>query len=310
MALSGIAVDELVGRVANLKVNRATASGRPALYQPITLLWAIGRARRGEARIETWADTDRSLRTVLERHGMHGERPRPDYPVAALTHAGLWELHGHNGPVPAAHGDAELRRWFEVNQPSGGLPIAIYDLVRRSGTACVAVIDAILDSYFQGEDCDSLLQDLGLSDSAIADDLPDAGSVRRAPDNPRTEYDQLCRITEHRETHRTGGRVSRTTFDPVGSAAACRAVLLRSEGQCENPGCTGQPADVTDRGDPILEVDHVDDLAHDGRDHPRQMIALCPNCHAIKTRGRTRERLREILRVTADTRHTAWRPAA
>lgn len=122
MALSGIAVDELVRRVANLKVNRATASGRPALYQPITLLWAIGEARRGEARITTWADTDRSLRTVLERHSMHGERPRPDYPVAALTHAGLWELHGHSGLVPAAHGDAGLRRWFEANQPSGACP--------------------------------------------------------------------------------------------------------------------------------------------------------------------------------------------
>jgi hypothetical protein len=25
------------------------------------------------------------------------------------------------------------------------------------------------------------------------------------------------------------------------------------------------------------------------------MIALCPNCHAVKTRGRTRERLRDVM---------------
>ncbi|MGI5327970.1 hypothetical protein [Actinomadura nitritigenes] len=36
------------------------------------------------------------------------------------------------------------------------------------------------------------------------------------------------------------------------------------------------------------------------------MIALCPNCHAVKTRGRSRERLREMLRVEARQRHSAW----
>ena len=43
------------------------------------------------------------------------------------------------------------------------------------------------------------------------------------------------------------------------------------------------------RGRPILEIDHVHDLALGGADDPAQMIALCPNCHAIKTRGTTRE---------------------
>ena len=46
--LAEATIDEIVGRVENLKVNRA--SWRPALYQPITLLWAIGRARGGVAR--------------------------------------------------------------------------------------------------------------------------------------------------------------------------------------------------------------------------------------------------------------------
>ena len=29
---------------------------------------------------------------LLDRFGFRGERPRPDYPVAALFNAGLWEL--------------------------------------------------------------------------------------------------------------------------------------------------------------------------------------------------------------------------
>jgi 5-methylcytosine-specific restriction protein A len=43
-----------------------------------------------------------------------------------------------------------------------------------------------------------------------------------------------------------------------------------------------------------------------GRDHPIQMIALCPNCHAVKTRGRTGEQLREILLSEARARHATW----
>ncbi|MGW1148215.1 HNH endonuclease [Streptomyces sp. NPDC002454] len=92
---------------------------------------------------------------------------------------------------------------------------------------------------------------------------------------------------------------------PVRSAAARRGVLERSGGRCENPRCAGQPTDVTDRGLPILDVDHVDQLADGGRDHPSVMIALCPNCHAVKTRGTTRHTLAEELLAVALARHSA-----
>jgi 5-methylcytosine-specific restriction protein A len=36
------------------------------------------------------------------------------------------------------------------------------------------------------------------------------------------------------------------------------------------------------------------------------MIALCPNCHAIKTRGRTGEQLSELLQSEARARHSTW----
>jgi 5-methylcytosine-specific restriction protein A len=42
---------------------------------------------------------------------------------------------------------------------------------------------------------------------------------------------------------------------------ARRAVLLRSGGHCESPRCTGEPQDITEAGRPILEVDHIQDLA-------------------------------------------------
>jgi 5-methylcytosine-specific restriction enzyme A len=84
----------LAGAVAGLAVNRATAL--PALYQPVTLLWAIGRVRRGETRVLRWDQTEQQLGELLRRHGGRGERPLPDYPVAALFRGSfVWHSRQH-----------------------------------------------------------------------------------------------------------------------------------------------------------------------------------------------------------------------
>ncbi|WP_281291288.1 HNH endonuclease [Streptomyces montanus] len=93
---------------------------------------------------------------------------------------------------------------------------------------------------------------------------------------------------------------------PQRSREARALVIERSSGRCENPEC-GNPgfAEQTPAGEPILEVDHIHDLALEGLDHPANMIALCPNCHAVKTRGARGEQLREVFKVAARARHAA-----
>jgi 5-methylcytosine-specific restriction protein A len=88
-------------------------------------------------------------------------------------------------------------------------------------------------------------------------------------------------------------------------AASRQAVLERSEGACENPDCPDPRYTVarSRSGTYLLEVDHIDDHATGGEDLPRSMIALCPNCHAIKTRTVVTEEFRASLRATALTRH-------
>jgi len=157
-----VTVEELVERVQRLKVYRAR--GRPALYQPITLLWAIGRASHGQPRLVPWPETEQELRRLIERHGVHGERGRPDYPVAALHRAGLWEIRGHNGAVPAAHGDAHLRRWFTDNQPTSGLSEDVYPIMRDSRQGRSAVVDAINETYLDDMNYEQLLRDVQLAD--------------------------------------------------------------------------------------------------------------------------------------------------
>jgi 5-methylcytosine-specific restriction protein A len=297
-AMPGLTVGELVERLSALRLYRSP-DGRQALYQPLALLWAFGRAHRGLARMAEWGETQAALGEFLERHGEHR---RPDYPVTALYHAGLWDLGGPR-PVPPAHGDA-AQRWSISNQPVSGLPAPVYNLVRYSGEARVAAVAAIVDTYLQDADDDAILADAGLADDDIADDEVAADDVVVARSSLEEEYRRLCGIagTGDRGTRFGQPRIS---VDILRLESARRAVLLRSEGHCENPSCTGEPQDITDAGRPILDVDHIQDLAKGGPDHPEQMIALCPNCHATKTRGRTREQLRAELFTEARKRHEA-----
>ncbi|MGW3667157.1 HNH endonuclease signature motif containing protein [Streptomyces sp. NPDC005141] len=60
----------------------------------------------------------------------------------------------------------------------------------------------------------------------------------------------------------------------------------------------------------LLEVDHIDDHAKGGADLPKAMIALCPNCHALKTRGTVTDEFRALVRATALARHQELLAAA
>jgi 5-methylcytosine-specific restriction protein A len=290
-----LTVGSLVRLLTRLNVYRS--GGRPALYQPITLLWAFARAGRGEPRLVSWEETQRQVAALIKRYGRPGEGDRVYYPVAALYGAGLWELDTDSGAVPNAHGSSVPQRWFDEHQPRSGLVAPVYELVRDSPEARAAAVRALTQTYFVDADPAALLDELGLSSPRTGSPAEAAFSARAA------EYRRLCDRVDVFWSGRDSARASRTSADPVRSADARRAVLLRSEGRCENPGCTGDIHDLTDSGDPILEIDHIHDLAQGGPDNPVQMIALCPNCHAIKTRGRTREKLRSVLLTAAMRRH-------
>ncbi|MEV0254456.1 HNH endonuclease signature motif containing protein [Streptomyces sp. NPDC050732] len=313
-AVGEITVDRFVDHITGLRV--AHAETGPRLYQPVVLLWAIGRAFHGEPRTLPWSETSAALSGLLRNHGLRGERVRPDYPVLALFHAGLWTLDEYEGTVPPAHGDAVPRRWFAEQRPVGGLVPPAYELMCASGQARVAAVQAITDRFFGGLDEGPLLADVGLYEESVADDRPGgrgAAPVAAAPSSAvdpvssAAQYERLCTLVERREASRHQRRREGVSRDPIRSGSARRAVLIRSEGRCENPVCGGQPDDVTDAGDPILEIDHIEEIAGGGRDHPSRMIALCPNCHAVKTRGRTRAELREAFLEVVRERHRAVR---
>ena len=77
-------------------------------------------------------------------------------------------------------------------------------------------------------------------------------------------------------------------------------VLARAKQKCENLACTGMPVDTDRHGQALLEVDHIKPLGEGGPDVPSNMIALCPNCHVAKTRGKNSSKLiRELKLIVA-----------
>ncbi|MET9608015.1 HNH endonuclease [Streptomyces sp. NPDC006512] len=132
----------------------------------------------------------------------------------------------------------------------------------------------------------------------------DAAPAAPTPAPAQDPYRRLCRAIKADEAATRLRTVERpATVERYRDPRAVEAVLERCGGRCENPDCGGMPQDTTVRGEPLLEVDHIDDHASGGRDHPKRMIALCPNCHAMKTRGARAEVLRERFRKVARKAH-------
>lgn len=151
--------DLLIELLAKLPVNRS--GGPPALYQPITLLWMFGRARRGEPRIASWSQTQREVGALLTRYGRPGETDAVHYPVAALYGAGFLELDAEPQSVPTAHGNSVPRRWFNEHHPNGGLVNPVYALVRESAETPSTAVRTLVERYFTGVDATGLLAELG-----------------------------------------------------------------------------------------------------------------------------------------------------
>ncbi len=129
-----------------------------------------------------------------------------------------------------------------------------------------------------------------------------------ASSSEESDEDMYRRLAQKAEANakRRGQMKKPTLADKyIRDPSARAAVIKRCRGRCESPQCAGHPTELTTAGQPILQVDHVKDLAKEGPDVPSNMIALCPNCHALKTYGANKEKLRRLLTATARCLHEA-----
>jgi predicted restriction endonuclease len=155
------AVAALMAALNKLQVDRS--SGKPARHQPLTLLWAFGRAVKGEPRLVSWSEAKDELRPLLQKYGRPGSDPAPEYPFVALHRSPLWELKDVQGEVPPARGSG-LRRWIDSQEKlKGGLKASVEELVATVGVAREGAVDLLYERFFSDEvDRDALLRDVRL----------------------------------------------------------------------------------------------------------------------------------------------------
>ena len=134
-------------------------------HQPLTLLWAIGRARQGKQPLAPWPVARTEIGELIRRFGREADAANPYLPFLALNRTGLWTLT--SDPPRRGTGPDARRRWLNNTKTvvAGGLTQPFYDLMTET-EAATKVVARLLDTYFSDVDADSLLQAAGLQDLA------------------------------------------------------------------------------------------------------------------------------------------------
>lgn len=266
-----------LARAVPWEIALTSAGGRKKWHQLIDPGWESGFLKKADLHGATLTDIDtapsfRAVRKAL-LDKLSGKR--------VIT-------YGRNMHYTALHSALEYA-WLGDALPEGAIwpdtMLTLRDL-ERTRWECARLRHAEYDNVWDPAARHYALPPLPPPADALQQCKAVSAVLRRMA-TPALRYAELNARAEqavrdgrsHNRRALAGTRLSRI-------AASRQAVLERSEGACENPDCP-DPRHVSVRGRNrtfLLEVDHIDDHALGGEDLPRSMIALCPNCHAIKTR--------------------------
>lgn len=106
----------------------------------------------------------------------------------------------------------------------------------------------------------------------------------------RSAYDSLqkklfrLRVVAYSSSQETVRTVNAASVRRERGKVIADYARLRSEGFCE--ACERPAPFIRRNDDPYLEVHHIVALAEGGADHPTNVAAICPNCHARVTHGK------------------------
>ena len=112
-------------------------------------------------------------------------------------------------------------------------------------------------------------------------------------------YDQ-AEASVSGEGRTTSESRSRTTYPR--SEVVRKYALRVADGVCQ--GCGDDAPFLTDDGEPFLEVHHLRRRSDGGVDHPKNVIALCPNCHRRVHHGRNGDEFNQDLIDKAEKLHS------
>lgn len=243
-------VEDLLQKVDSLKPAVSPTTGAQKRHQPLTLLWAIGRAAQGEPRLTPWESTHRELGQLIEEFGLEEDRPSPEFPMLWLYHHGLWDLPGHTD-VPRASG-SPAQRWMKEQRPNSGLRPWAHEIVTDQEGVRAQIVVRLLSAYFHGADHNALLARIGLNPAVIR-------SGSSTPGRSESIMERVIRDSLLAEQiKRAHGHHCQICGD--------RLTLQQ--------GFYAEGAHIRPLGKP-----------HNGPDEPGNLLCLCPNHHVLFDRG-------------------------
>ena len=176
----------LLGAIDELNVWKS--GGARAPHKPLLLLLVLGRVRRGQPRLASYAeDVRKPLSELLRDFGPPHKALHPEYPFWHLHSetGGLWELAGH-APVSVSSGGSANSGDLIKHRVEGGLSEPVYRLLRRDPELLRAVADRLLYGHFPESMHDAIRDRVGLPlDSMVRGSVAREGeSAVRAPRDP------------------------------------------------------------------------------------------------------------------------------
>ncbi|GIH71283.1 HNH endonuclease [Sphaerimonospora thailandensis] len=262
-------IKTLLSMVGSLETATSQKTGTDKRHQPLTLVWALGRAAQGEDRLTSWATARQEISGLIRDFGLVDDGPNPEFPILKLTSFGLWDLPGHSNPPPA-HG-SRATSWMRENQPDSGPIKWVHDIVTNHEDVRAQTAIMLLNKYFKDIDHNALLDRVGLA----------------ATDAPLPEG---TRVPARRET--TTSRVVRDSplARLIKSMHGHRCQICGDRLQLPN-GFYAEGAHIRPLGDP-----------HNGPDTPGNLLCLCPDHHVLFDGGAIRitDDLKVVDVITSD----------
>ena len=219
-------LDELHGKLTELNVWKRGDERAP--HKPLLLLWAMGRAARGEDRLVSFGEVEEPLTGLLRHFGPPRRAYHPEFPFRYLATDGLWE-------VP--HGSSWGKKHLRDQGVAGGLPEPLYRLLASDPTGARLAARRLLDEHFPASMHQHILEAVGLWGIAEAENRV-SHRPRRDPrfrEAVLTAYERRCAVCDFD---------LRLKDDLLGLEAAHIQVALprRPRSRCQRAGAVYVPS--------------------------------------------------------------------
>ena len=161
--------ESLLSRVRNIRVK--VTGGRRSPHKPLLLLLAIGRHFDGQDRLVPFAEIEYTLRRLILRFGLPGDRGNSHYPFWRLRKDGdLWEIDRPD-LVRATSSDNARTSDLKDHNIHGGLSERVIASLEASPGLVTQIVHILLNDYFPPSLHSDILREVGLEHLAVTNHI-------------------------------------------------------------------------------------------------------------------------------------------